>query len=756
MRSGLSRGSFMRLSFFQSFRSMLFSLVLLSVLPALGIILYNGLVSRDHAVVHAREELIRIVIALAGAQQRTADVTRQTLATLAIMDEVRNQDVAACTEVFTRILLHNPLYTNIVLTDRLGGILVSAVPMAFTSLADRKHFKDAVRTGDFAPGEYIVSRATAVSSFPFAYPILDDQGEVSGVLTVALDLNKFHAFFAGQHLPEGSFLGIADHEGRRLFRSFVDDSFPLGAFISPGAWKAAQQDVEVGTFVSTGSDGISRINAFHKIRLGRDTPSYMTIFIGMPEAAIGADASRAMRTGLILFAGAAILALALAWTAERVFFMPRIKALVMAAERFRTGDYGTPTGVKHDAGELGLLAAALDRMAHERQIAVDELRKAKEDAEDASRSKSEFLANMSHEIRTPLNGVLGMLQLLEATKPSIEQREYVETAIRSTNRLTRLLSDILDLSRIESNKLVIQEENFTVADVRQSILDIFGVPARDKGLRLEVRIDPRIPAHLFGDEARLRQILFNLVGNAIKFTPHGLVEVNFALISSPGESPCLIRCTVLDTGVGIPGERLKDIFEPFIQVDGSHVRSHQGAGLGLAIVRRLVDLMHGQLSIESTPGEGTTVGVTLPFVVGSAPARARSSVAAEDFRGCRFLLVEDDSVNRMAMERILAKLGCTVLSAGNGREALEILGREKVDLVFMDVQMPVLDGMEATRIIREEMQLSVPIVAMTAYAMAGDRERFLSCGMDDYVSKPVDVARLRQVIATNLSLTRGS
>ena len=741
----------MRLAFLQSFRSMLFCLVLLSVLPALGIILYSGLVSRDHAVLHAREELIRIVTALAGVQQRTAEVTRQTLATLAIMNEVRNQDVTACAEIFTRFLLHNPLYTNMVLTDHVGRVLVSAMPMSFPSLADRKHFKDAVQTRDFAPGEYIVSRATAVSSFPFAYPILDDQGEVIGVLTVALDLTKFHAFFAGQHLPEGSFLGIADHEGRRLFRSFVDDSFPLGAFVSPGAWKTAVQGGESGTFFSSGSDGIRRINAFHKIRLSRDAPSYMTIFIGMPEAAIGADASRATRTGLILFAGAAILALALAWAAERVFFMPRIKALVMAAERFRTGDYGTPTGVDHDAGELGLLAEALDRMALERQIALDDLRKAKEDAEDASRSKSEFLANMRHEIRTPLNGVLAMLQLLEATKPSAEQREYVETAIRSTGRLTRLLSDILDLSRIESNKLVIQEENFAVADVRQSILDIFGVPAGDKGLRLEVRVDPSIPAHLFGDEARLRQILFNLVGNAIKFTPKGQVEVSFVLISSPGESPCLVRCTVFDTGVGIPGERLKDIFEPFIQVDGSHVRSHQGAGLGLAIVRRLVDLMHGQLSIESTPGEGTTVGVTLPFAVGSAPARARSSGVDEDFGGRRFLLVEDDSVNRMAMERILAKFGCTVLSAGNGREALEMLGREKVDLVFMDVQMPVMDGMEATRIIREELKLTVPIVAMTAYAMAGDRERFLRCGMDDYVSKPVDVARLRRVIASNLS-----
>jgi len=663
---------------------------------------------------------------------------------------VRHRDVTACAAIFSRILLHNPLYTNIALTDSAGKILVSAVPMAFASLADRKHFKEALHSRDFAAGEYIVSRATAVSSFPFAFPILDDQGEVSGVLTVALDLEKFHVFFASQHLPEGSFLGIADHEGKRIFRSFVDESFPLGASISPVAWTAARQGGESGTFFSTGSDGIRRINAYHKLRLVQDALPYMTIFIGMPEAAIGADARRAMGTGLILFACAAFLALVMAWAAERIFFKPRIQALLRAAERFRMGDFSQPTGVDHGAGEMGLLAAALDRMAQQRQVALNDLHKAKEAAEDASRSKSEFLANMSHEIRTPLNGVLGMLQLLETTRPNAEQREYVETAIRSTDRLTRLLSDILDLSRIESNKLVIQEENFAVADVHQSIRDIFGVPARDKGLRLEVRVDPNIPAHLFGDEARLRQILFNLVGNAIKFTPQGLVEVNFALISRPGDSPCLIRCTVLDTGVGIPGERLKDIFEPFIQVDGSCVRTHQGAGLGLAIVRRLVDLMHGQLSIESTPGEGTTVGVTLPFSAGSAPSRIRVSGAEQDFGGRRILLVEDDSVNRMAMERILAKLGCSVLSAGNGREALEILAREKVDLVFMDVQMPVMDGIEASRNIRREMRLDVPIVAMTAYAMAGDRERFLGCGMDDYVSKPVDVARLRQVLAANL------
>ncbi|SFL62917.1 Signal transduction histidine kinase [Desulfomicrobium norvegicum] len=742
----------MRLAFFQSLRAMLFGLVLLSVLPALGIILLNGLQSRDNAFRHAEGELVRIVTAMAGVQQRTSEVTRQTLSTLSVMDRVQNRDVDGCMAIFKRILLHNPLYTNLALTDPKGEVLASAVPMSFGSLADRKHFRDAMRTRDFSPGEFIVSRGTSIPSFPFAYPLLDERGQVKGVLTVALDLTRLHSFFVGQHLPDDSFLGIADHEGRRIYRSVVDESFPLGEFVSPVAWAKSKQGGDSGVFVSKGSDGLSRMNAFCKIRHAHGAEPYMTLFVGVPEASIGADAHKAMATGLLLSACAALLALVMAWVAERTFVMPRINALVMAAERFRTGDYTRPTGVDHDAGELGLVAEALDRMALERRIAQEDLHRAKEAAEDASRSKSEFLANMSHEIRTPLNGVLSMLQLLQTTEPDVEQQEYLEAAIRSTNRLSRLLSDILDLSRIESNKLVIQEESFAFADVRQSIIDIFGVPAHEKGVRLEVRADPRIPAHLFGDEVRLRQILFNLVGNAVKFTPKGRIDVRFVLVSAAGESPCRIRCTVQDSGVGIPGERLNDIFEPFIQVDGSCVRTHQGAGLGLAIVRRLVDLMHGQIQIESVQGEGTSVAVTLPFAVGSSDlARTQYEGMEEDLGGRRFLLVEDDGVNRMAMERILAKFGCEVISATNGREAIKILEREHVDLVFMDVQMPVMDGMEATGIIREELGKDVPIVAMTAYAMAGDRERFLQAGMDAYIAKPVDMAHLKETIISILS-----
>lgn len=736
-----------------SFRMMLFCLVLLSVLPALGIILHQGLQSRDHAFQFAKEETGRLAHSLAAMQERMTEATRQMLATLALMPEVQSQDHSACSRIFAQLLEGNPFYTNVIMADAHGEIIASAQP--FTSsvnLADRKHFQDAVRGKKFSSGEYIVSRTTMVPAFPLAFPVIDAKGDVVAVLIAALDLNRFSEFFRAKQMPAGSFLGITDHRGLRLFRSSLSETFPLGSSISPPVWEAAQASGVSGVIVRKGSDGTNRVTAFHKLYLDPHAAPYMTFFVGVPESIIGADARDVMQSSLVFFTVAAFLALVLAWAAERVFFMPKVKALVMAAERFRTGDYSRLTGVDYRAGELGLLANALDRMAQERQVALDALRSALDVAEDASRTKSEFLANMSHEIRTPLNGVLGMLQLLRGTAPSVEQAEYIETAIRSSSRLTRLLSDILDLSRIESNKLIIQEGGFAMADVRQSIHDIFDALAQEKALRMEIRVDPRIPPHLFGDEARLRQILFNLVGNAIKFTHEGRVDVNIDLLSAPRESPILIRCTIADTGIGIPSERLKDVFEPFTQVAGSYVRTHQGAGLGLAIVRRLVDLMHGQLSIDSTPGEGTKVCVTLPFTVATLhDLRVQRTSAEVPLNRPRVLLVEDDAVNRMAMERILGKLGCEIICAGNGQEALEVLRHDAVDLVFMDVQMPVMDGMEATRIMRGELGLRVPVVAMTAYAMTGDRERFLQSGMDAYVAKPVDMEQLRKTITSLLA-----
>ena len=389
-----------------------------------------------------------------------------------------------------------------------------------------------------------------------------------------------------------------------------------------------------------------------------------------------------------------------------------------------------------------------------RLMLENELVVAKEGADRANMAKSYFLAAMSHEIRTPLNGVLGMLQLLQASALGESQRRYVDMAALSSRRLTRLLSDIIDLSKIESERLDLHEAVFSVSDLQETVANIFSNAAMEKGIVLEFDIDAAMPSSMVGDALRVRQILINLVGNAIKFTDKGRVAVMMEMLNA-SEGGYKVRFTVSDTGVGIPGGRLNEIFEPFTQVDCSYERRYQGAGLGLAITRRLVDIMHGDISIESSEDMGTVISVNLPFRRPAEGVVGDKAVEGLDMpRSCvslRVLLAEDDAVSQLVVTQLLEGMGHEVVAVPDGEAALKQLARSGFDLLVLDLQMPVMDGLEATRRIRKSTLIGdkaqVPIIALTGHALANDREKCTEEGMDGFVVKPVELEALAQAIA---------
>jgi signal transduction histidine kinase/ActR/RegA family two-component response regulator len=421
--------------------------------------------------------------------------------------------------------------------------------------------------------------------------------------------------------------------------------------------------------------------------------------------------------------------------------------------------------------ELGKLVVSFNQMATSINKHADHLMQLKKSAEAANNAKSIFLKNMGHEIRNPLNGMFGMAQLIEGTAMSEEQKRYVNILKKSILSLTGIVNDILEYTKIEAEMIEIETKPFILSEMVSEVVALHEVSAREKGLRMTVNIEPAVPSTVYGDKVRIRQVLSNLIGNAIKFTSQGSVSVE---IRQDHREMDMVRLlfAVKDTGIGIPEDKHPLLFEKFFQLDSTFTKKFQGTGLGLSICKKLVELIGGRIWFVSEEGVGSTFCFHLPLKTdeketasietaavtvknSSLSERGKTNNDAQSKRNRRILIVDDDEINRFVLEEFLKRRGFDTISATNGEEALKIFKEQELDLILMDIQMPVLNGLEATKAIRaleKQQDLAIPIIGITGYAYKMDQKEFIAAGMNDCMPKPFEMNVLLSRIKGYLSL----